>query len=220
MNGFHDVPQIPRALDIFFLCLSRDHVRFFVPVLLIIRSFANRSRFGQQVLLLIGLSVGGSLVMRKYRTSLAVGFFLGVVVIMSQTMLVLFAVFAGRATTAEDDSEKPADRAFAAFCLFLWIVYTTFAGEMGSATVGGRAGGRGQESSSGWAYKRSKRRWMTMVKKDDALRPARSIVIIWSRILVHFTTCAEHVGISFLDSEECRTVIFRCPRLFGSSVHC
>ncbi|CAN0538882.1 unnamed protein product, partial [Laminaria digitata] len=81
------------------------------------------------VLLLIGLSVGGSLVMRKYRTSLAVGFFLGVVMIMSQTMLVLFAVFAGRASTTDDEDEKPADRAFAAFCFFLWIVYSAFAGE-------------------------------------------------------------------------------------------
>lgn len=82
-----------------------------------------------KVLLLIGLSVGGSLVMRKYRTSLAVGFFLGVVIIMSQTMLVLFAVFAGRASTTDDSDEKPADRAFAAFCFFLWLVYTAFAGE-------------------------------------------------------------------------------------------
>lgn len=70
--------------------------------------------------------------MRKYRTSLAVGFFLGVVIIMSQTMLVLFAVFAGRASTSEDDDEKPADRAFAAFCFFLWIVYSAFAGERAS----------------------------------------------------------------------------------------
>lgn len=82
------------------------------------------------MLLLIGLSVGGSLVMRKYRTSLAVGFFLGVVTIMSQTMLVLFAVFAGRASTTSDKDEKPADRAFAAFCFFLWIVYTAFAGAL------------------------------------------------------------------------------------------
>lgn len=87
--------------------------------------------YANQVLLLIGLSVGGSLVMRKYRTSLAVGFFLGVVVIMSQTMLVLFAVFAGRASTTDDEDEKPADRAFAAFCFFLWIVYSAFAGECG-----------------------------------------------------------------------------------------
>lgn len=89
-----------------------------------------------QVLLLIGLSVGGSLVMRKYRTSLAVGFFLGVVIIMSQTMLVLFAVFAGRASTSEDQDEKPADRAFAAFCFFLWIVYSTFAGELFCCIIG------------------------------------------------------------------------------------
>lgn len=87
-----------------------------------------------QVLLLIGLSVGGSLVMRKYRTSLAVGFFLGVVMIMSQTMLVLFAVFAGRASTSADDDEKPADRAFASFCFFLWIVYTAFAGKISCCT--------------------------------------------------------------------------------------
>ncbi|CAM9226646.1 unnamed protein product [Choristocarpus tenellus] len=80
------------------------------------------------VLLLFGLSVGGSLVMRKYRTSLAVGFFLGVVVIMSQTMLVLFAVFLGRASTTEDEDEPASDRAFAVFCFFLFIVYTAFAG--------------------------------------------------------------------------------------------
>ncbi|CAM9907907.1 unnamed protein product [Discosporangium mesarthrocarpum] len=80
------------------------------------------------VLLLIGLSVGGSLVMRKYRTSLAVGFFLGVVMIMSQTMLILFAIFAGRATTTNDSDEPASDRAFAAFCFFLFMVYSTFAG--------------------------------------------------------------------------------------------
>lgn len=74
--------------------------------------------------------------MRKYRTSLAVGFFLGVVIIMSQTMLVLFAVFVGRASTTDDEDEKPADRAFAAFCFFLWIVYTAFAGERAIRFVG------------------------------------------------------------------------------------
>ncbi|KAG5190373.1 hypothetical protein JKP88DRAFT_197319 [Tribonema minus] len=78
-------------------------------------------------LLLILLCIGGSMVMRRYRTSLAVGFFLGVVIIMSQQMLILFAVFAGRAEDTTNDSEKPADSAFAAFCFFLFVVYTGFA---------------------------------------------------------------------------------------------
>ena len=64
--------------------------------------------------------------MRKYRTSLAVGFFLGVMAITSQQMLILFAIFVGRADDAENDSERSADRAFAAFCFILFVVYTLF----------------------------------------------------------------------------------------------
>ncbi|CAM9100729.1 unnamed protein product [Chrysoparadoxa australica] len=79
------------------------------------------------MLVLIGLSVGGSMVMRKYRTPLGVGFFLGAVIITSQQMLILCAVFLGRAHEAAGLSETSADRAFAVFCLFLCAVYAVFA---------------------------------------------------------------------------------------------
>jgi hypothetical protein len=49
------------------------------------------------------LCIGGSMVMRRYRTSLAVGFFLGVVAVMSQQMLIFCAVFAGRASDTTNE---------------------------------------------------------------------------------------------------------------------
>ncbi|CAM9501467.1 unnamed protein product [Phaeothamnion confervicola] len=78
------------------------------------------------VLLMIVLSIGGSLVMRKYRTALAVGFFLGVVVIMSQQMLILFAIFVDHAKDSSGDQQH-SYRAFSAFAFFLFIVYGIFA---------------------------------------------------------------------------------------------
>merc|ERR1719231_2116571 len=45
------------------------------------------------MLLIIGLSIGGTLVMRKFQTPLAVGFFLGVCVMMSVNMFSLFVLF-------------------------------------------------------------------------------------------------------------------------------
>ncbi|CAM9096961.1 unnamed protein product [Heterosigma akashiwo] len=80
------------------------------------------------VLLMILLSVGGTFVLRKYKTPLAVGFFLGVVLMMSQQCLIIFAVFAGRAGVTTLSSEIGADNAVAFFCFVLFMVYGFFAG--------------------------------------------------------------------------------------------
>ena len=45
------------------------------------------------VLLMIALVIGGTLVMRRYQTPLALGFFLGVVVFMANQCLILTAIF-------------------------------------------------------------------------------------------------------------------------------
>mmetsp|Transcript_32103 Transcript_32103/g.42328 ORF Transcript_32103/g.42328 Transcript_32103/m.42328 type:complete len:169 (+) Transcript_32103:111-617(+) len=80
------------------------------------------------VLLMICLSIGGTMVMRKYKTPLAVGFFLGVVLMMSQQCLIIFAVFAGRSHTTTLSAEISADNAVACFSFFLFLVYGFFAG--------------------------------------------------------------------------------------------
>jgi len=64
----------------------------------------------------------------QYKTPLAVGFFLGVVLMMSQQCLIIFAVFAGRAGVTTLSSEIGADNAVAFFCFVLFMVYGFFAG--------------------------------------------------------------------------------------------
>merc|ERR1719253_624346 len=86
------------------------------------------------MLLIVALSVGGTMVMRKYQTPLAVGFFLGVCVMMSINMFSLFVLFLGAAyledkiakdmdksDTIRDSASATAssDKAIAAFCFFL-----------------------------------------------------------------------------------------------------
>ena len=84
------------------------------------------------VILCVILSVGGTLVMRKFQTSLAIGFFLGVVAVMSQQMLIIAAIFAGEADARSDDDpaskdQKSAESAMAVFAMFLFAVYSAFA---------------------------------------------------------------------------------------------
>ena len=81
------------------------------------------------IILTVALSVGGTLVMRKYQTSMAIGFFLGVVLVMSQQMLIIGAIFGGEASAKEgaDDDEANADSAMSVFAFFLGTVYSVFA---------------------------------------------------------------------------------------------
>lgn len=79
------------------------------------------------MLLIVALSVGGTMVLRKHRKPLAVGFFLGVCVMMSVNMFTLFVIFVGLATFSDDAGHDPsADNAAAAFAFFLWISYGIF----------------------------------------------------------------------------------------------
>jgi len=93
------------------------------------------------MLLIIALSIGGTMVMRKYQTPLAVGFFLGVCVMMSVNMFSLFVLFLGAAYieghAAEDvarsedvrdeaASTEASDKAIATFCFFLCLLYGIF----------------------------------------------------------------------------------------------
>ena len=74
------------------------------------------------VLMMIVLTVGGTIVMRRYQTPLAIGFFLGVLTIMANQCLILTAIFGA-------DSEKNGNKAsgaFATFCFFLGMVYAIF----------------------------------------------------------------------------------------------
>ncbi len=99
------------------------------------------------MLLCIALGFGGTMVMRKVRflaiiysgilsgdafylqfqTALAVGFFLGVVVMMSMQMFMLFVIFIGEADNTEgDDSLKSSYQAAAAFSFLLFMSYLAF----------------------------------------------------------------------------------------------
>jgi hypothetical protein len=83
--------------------------------------------------LVIGLSVGGTMVMRKYQTPLAVGFFIGVVVMMALIMFMLFILFCGEAAVsriARAEGKKGtnvhSNEAAACFSFFMMVLYTAF----------------------------------------------------------------------------------------------
>lgn len=81
--------------------------------------------------LTVALAVGGTCVMRTFTTPLAVGFFLGVTLTLSQLMLIFVVLFSGAAHGARKDvSGKGAvhsDEAAATFCFFLFVAYLVFA---------------------------------------------------------------------------------------------
>jgi hypothetical protein len=76
------------------------------------------------VLLCIAMSIGGTLVMRRYQSPLAIGFFMGVVVVMANQCLILTAIFG-------EENQKHGNAsagAFATFAFFLFAVYAVFGG--------------------------------------------------------------------------------------------
>ncbi|OQR95799.1 hypothetical protein THRCLA_07564 [Thraustotheca clavata] len=87
--------------------------------------------------LVIGLSLGGTLVMRKYASALAVGFFIGVVIMMAFNMLSLSVLCSGAAYlarlanngTTENNVRGPvhSDEASAVFSFFMFVLYSIFA---------------------------------------------------------------------------------------------
>lgn len=99
------------------------------------------------VLLAIGVSIAGTIIMRKvgcsllcvqmlvnyvflvqYQTDLAIGAFIGVLVVMTNQMLILFAIFVDYAYNAENQSEGDVKtyEAMAAFFFLLFADYFLF----------------------------------------------------------------------------------------------
>jgi len=76
------------------------------------------------MVLLVLWSAGGTFIMRKHQNPMAIGFFLGMVVMASQTMFTLFVLFAGFAGEATD--EAAADRWMCFFCFFSFLTYLAF----------------------------------------------------------------------------------------------
>ncbi|KAG9413973.1 hypothetical protein AC1031_013178 [Aphanomyces cochlioides] len=88
--------------------------------------------------LVVALSIGGTMVMRKFQTPIAVGFFIGVVVMMSFNMFSLCVLCAGAAylaklnnngTYVETGWKGPvhSDEASAVFSFFMFALYFAFA---------------------------------------------------------------------------------------------
>jgi uncharacterized membrane protein len=71
------------------------------------------------------LSVGGTLVMKKYRSPLAVGFFIGVSAMMSMNMLITAALSGG--DPMNNALSVSGEHAVTAFAVFLFISYLLFA---------------------------------------------------------------------------------------------
>ena len=67
--------------------------------------------------------------MRRFQSALSIGFFLGVVFVMSNQMLILFAIFAERSQVVGASAGlavQQAQQAMAVFSFFLWLVYGWF----------------------------------------------------------------------------------------------
>jgi hypothetical protein len=65
----------------------------------------------------------------QYKSTLAVGLFLGVVFVMTQQMLIMFALFVERATLSTRSglpNVAATQRAMAVFSFFLFMIYASF----------------------------------------------------------------------------------------------
>ncbi|KAG2779616.1 hypothetical protein PC129_g15344 [Phytophthora cactorum] len=85
------------------------------------------------MILIVALSVGGTMVMRKHQTPLAVGFLIGVVLMMSLQMFSLSIIFAGAAYLARIERAKGdehtnvhSNEAGSVFSFFMFVCYLAF----------------------------------------------------------------------------------------------
>ena len=91
-------------------------------------SFAGSLQFAAvfSTLLYFGLTVVGAVILRKYKTPLSIGAFIGFVFVVANLCLILSAMFANVADVMEDDDRDRPYEAFATFQFFLFAVYSTF----------------------------------------------------------------------------------------------
>ena len=97
-------------------------------------------------ILCLFISVGGTVVMRKFQTGFAIGIFLGVVTVMANQCLMMVAIFGQWSGNEDEDKEskKAADDTFTTFSFFLFVVYAFFASLLAvfRASFGARFGPR------------------------------------------------------------------------------
>jgi len=77
-------------------------------------------------LLLVFISILGTVIMRRYQASISIGFLLGVIFIMCNQMLIIFGIFVDRVNLDTEHQIKQADTAMAVFAFFLFVVYGIF----------------------------------------------------------------------------------------------
>lgn len=84
-------------------------------------------------IMLVALSVGGTMIMRKFHNSIAVGFFMGCVCAMAQFFFLLFCIYLGYASDRRQ-SELPAreERLMALLSLIQSILLASFASILGA----------------------------------------------------------------------------------------
>jgi hypothetical protein len=97
------------------------------------------------MILILMLSVGGTMVMRKHQTPLAVGFLIGIVLMMSLQMFSLSIIFAGFAYLArierakgEEHTNVHSNEAGSVFSFFMFILYVRHSRDTRRHCRGGR----------------------------------------------------------------------------------
>lgn len=84
-------------------------------------------------LLIVGLCVGGTMVMRRYHTSIAVGLFMGSVVATAQLFFLLFLIYLGYASDRRSQGLNTFSETLSAFfCLVQCILLGSFAAILGA----------------------------------------------------------------------------------------
>lgn len=83
--------------------------------------------------MLVAVSVGGTMIMRKFHNSIAVGFFIGGVVAVSQLFFLLFFIYVGYAGDRHYNGLTSGQESLMAFlCLVESFLLTTFAAILGA----------------------------------------------------------------------------------------
>lgn len=84
-------------------------------------------------MMLLTLSIGGTMIMRKFHNSMAVGFFMGGVVAMSQMFFFLMLIYLGyRKDQKNDNLPVVTETIMAFFCLMQCVLLGTFAAILGA----------------------------------------------------------------------------------------
>lgn len=84
-------------------------------------------------MMLLTLSIGGTMIMRKFHNSMAVGFFMGGVVAMSQMFFFLMLIYLGYLTDQKNDSLPiVTETIMAFFCFMQCMLLGTFAAILGA----------------------------------------------------------------------------------------